>query len=105
MIEICKHCGNALTSDKKVGSLFRSNWTCGKCKQYSVVCLENGSIETETLRSGNFYIIFFPAYKSASIVSTEDTDKKILKSFEMEEFTAKDAEYWIKKLKTYVLFQ
>ncbi|NJO18702.1 MAG: hypothetical protein HC877_24140 [Thioploca sp.] len=84
------------------------NFICDKCKQYSVVCLPNGVVETETLRSGNFYIIFFPAYKSASIVSTEDTedtDKKILKSFEMEEFTAKDAEYWIKKLKTYVLFQ
>jgi hypothetical protein len=46
-----------------------------------------------------------PAYKTASIVSTKDTDKKIFKSIEMEDFTAKDADYWNNKLKTYVLFQ
>ena len=105
MIEICKLCGHALTSDKKVGSIFRSNWTCGECKQYSVVCLDNGTVESEALRAGNFYVIFMPAYKTASIVSTEDTEKKILKSFEMDDFTAKDVEHWIQKLKTYVLFQ
>lgn len=107
MIEICKFCGNALTSDHELGSLFRSKWTCDKCKQYSVVCLGNGSIETETetLRSGNFYIVYIPAYKTASIVSTQDTDKKILKSFDMDEFTPEQAAHWAKKLKTYVLFQ
>lgn len=105
MISICKLCGNSLSNDKKPGSFFRINWVCDKCKQYSVVCLENGSVETETLRSGNFYIVFMPAYKTASIVSTKDTDKKILKSIEMEDFTAKDADYWNNKLKTYVLFQ
>jgi len=105
VIEICKLCGHALTSDRKPGSLFRSNWICDKCKQYSVVCLGNGSIETETLRSGNFYIVYMPAYKTASIVSTQDTDKKIIKSFDMDEFTPEQAAHWAKKLKTYVLFQ
>lgn len=81
------------------------NFICDKCKQYSVVCSHNGTVETETLRSGNFYIVYIPIYKTASIVSTKDTDKKILKSFEMEDFTAKDAEFWNNKLKTYVLFQ
>jgi len=105
MIEICKLCGQALATDSKGSSFLRVNLTCDKCKQYSVVCLPNGVVETETLRSGNFYIIYIPAYKTASIVSTKETDKKILKSFEMEDFTAKDADYWNNKLKTYVLFQ
>lgn len=78
---------------------------CDHCKQYSVVCLENGSIETETLRSGNFYMVYMPAYKTASIVSTKDTDKNIIKSFDMDEFTAEQAVYWANKLKTYVIFQ
>lgn len=105
MIEICKLCGHTLSNDNKGSSFARVNFTCSKCKQYSVVCLPNGTVETETLRSGNFYIIFIPAYKTASIVSTKDTDKKIFKSIEMEDFTAKDADYWNNKLKTYVLFQ
>ncbi len=105
MIGVCKLCGNTMTSDKKPGSFFRTNWMCDKCKQYSVVCMENGVVESETLRSGNFYIIFMPAYKTASVVSTEESDKKILKSFDMDDFTAEDAAHWNKKLKTYVLFQ
>lgn len=105
MIQICKSCGNSLTNDRKPGSFFRVNWSCDKCKKYSVVCLENGAVESETLRSGNFYIVFMPAYKSASIVSTKDTEKKIIKSFDMDEFTAEQAAHWATKLKTYVLFQ
>jgi hypothetical protein len=67
--------------------------------------MENGIVESETLRSGNFYIVYFPTYKTASIASTKDTDKKVLKSFEMTEFTNEQAVYWANKLKTYVLFQ
>lgn len=67
--------------------------------------MENGIIESETLRSGNFYLTYFPIYKTASITSTDDLDKKIIKSFEMNELTREQAEHWSNKLKTYVLFQ
>jgi hypothetical protein len=50
-------------------------------------------------------MIFFPAYKTASIASTGDDDKKVMKSFEMNELTHEQAVQWVNKLKTYVLFQ
>lgn len=100
MIEACKFCDNKIPTPE-----LGDDWWCPKCQQYSIVCLDNSIVESETLRSGNFYITFFPAYKTASIVSTKNTDKKILRSFEMNEFTHEQAVYWASKLKTYVIFQ
>lgn len=105
MIGVCKLCGSNLSGEKKPGSFLRSDYKCDKCNQYSVVQLPNGQIESETLRSGNFYIVFAPSYKTAWISSTEEAEHKVLRTLEMEEFTETDAEYWNKKLKTYVLFQ
>jgi hypothetical protein len=100
MIEACKLCEHKISTPE-----LGDDWWCYKCQQYSIVCMENGVVESETLRSGNFYLTFFPEYKTASIASTKDVDKKVLKSFEMIELTHEQAVYWAKKLKTYVLFQ
>lgn len=80
-------------------------WMCPKCKKYSIIRLQDDLIESETLRSGNFYIIFFPQYGSASIVSTGEDGEKILKSFKINDLTHEEAIHWNNKLRTYVLFQ
>lgn len=100
MINACKYCGHdvSLVNQSK-------DWDCPACHQYSVSVSWDKSIITETLRSGNFYLVFFPIYKTASVVSTSTEDKKILHSFDMDAFTEADALHWAKKLKTYVLFQ
>jgi len=100
MIEACKFCNNKIPIPE-----LGDDWWCYKCRQYSIACMENGIVESETLRSGNFYLHYFPIYNTASIVSTRDDDKHILKSFEMNQFTHEDAIYWANKLKTYVVFQ
>ena len=100
MIDACKFCENKIPVPD-----LGTDWWCPKCQQYSIVCLDNGIVESEAIRSGNFYLTYFPAYKTASIVSTEEADKKIFKSFEMNELTHEQAMQWVKKLKTYVIFQ
>jgi hypothetical protein len=99
MIEACKFCNNKIPIPE-----LGEDWWCPKCQYYSVVWMDNYIVESETLRSGNFYLNFFPAYKTASIVSTNDDDKKVLKSFEMNELTHEQAVQWVNKLKTYVVF-
>lgn len=100
MIDACKFCEFKIPTPE-----LGDDWWCPKCQQYSVACYDNGIVESETLRKGNFYVIFFPVYKTASIVSTNDEDKKVMKSFEMNELTHEQAVQWVNKLKTYVLFQ
>ena len=98
MINICKFCEHKIPTAE-----LADDWWCPKCQKYSIRYLDNG-VESEVLRAGNFYIIFFPTYKTASIVSTDD-DMKIFRSFEMDKLTQGQALYWDNKLKTYVLFQ
>lgn len=103
MIDHCKYCEYKIPIPK-----FGTGWWCPKCQIYSFVCLSNGFVESESLRSGNFYLNFFPAYKTASITSTTDIDTttgfKKLKSFDMNELTHEQAVQWVSKLKLYVLF-
>ena len=113
MIENCKYCEEKLNVKEHLGLsnpsarslFFKEHLQCEKCNQYSLVYLPNYQIESETLRSGNFYMIYMPVYKTASIVSTEDHDKKIINSFDMNELTHEQAVQWVKKLKTYSIFQ
>lgn len=99
MIEACKFCENKIPIPE-----LGDDWWCPKCQQYSVV-YEDSILESETIRSGNFYLHYFPAYKSASIVCTADNDYKKLKSFDMNELTHEQTVQWVKKLKLYVVFQ
>jgi hypothetical protein len=100
MIDACKFCEHKIPVPD-----LGDDWWCPVCQKYSIVCLDNSIVESETIRAGNFYMVFFPAYKTASIASTDDDDKKIMKSFEMNELTHEQAVQWVNKLKTYVLFQ
>ena len=99
MIDACKFCESKIPTPK-----LGEDWWCPTCQLYSVIC-EDNIVESETLRSGNFYLHYFPSYKTASIVYTRDEDKNVMKSFEMVELSHEQALYWVNKLKTYVLFQ
>lgn len=99
MIEACKICKHKIPTPE-----LGDDWWCPKCQQYSIVC-DYGLVESETIRSGNFYLVYMPFYKTASISSTNNEDKKIFKSFEMNELTHEQAVQWVKKLKLYVTFQ
>lgn len=99
MINACKFCENKIPAYE-----LGDDWWCPKCQQYSIVCSDS-VVESETLRSGNYYLTFFPAYKTASIVETKDVNKRVLRTLEMDELTHEQACHWVKKLKTYVLFQ
>src|SRR5579864_5656436 len=100
MIESCKICETKIPVPE-----LGTDWWCPKCRQYSIVCWENGIVETETIRTKNFYMVFIPAYKTASIASTNEDDKKIMRSFDLNELTHELAVQWANKLKTYVVFQ
>lgn len=100
MITACKFCEHLIPVHQ-----LGDDWWCPKCQIYSVVFMEGNLLESETIRSGNFYLTYFPAYKSASISSTDDGDKKVMKSLDMNELTHEQAVQWVSKLKTYVLFQ
>ncbi len=103
MIENCKFCEEkVIISDMYT---FRDDWYCDKCKIYSFIFLPNLIVESETLRSGNFYLVYFPQYKTASIVSTENGNKKVISSFDMNELTHEQSIQWVNKLKTYSIFQ
>lgn len=99
MIKACKICEKEIPTPD-----LGDDWWCPVCQQYSIVCMENGMVESESIRSGNFYLHFFPAYGTASIVSTGKDEFKKLKSFDMNELTHEQAVQWVKKLKLYVTF-
>lgn len=85
--------------------VFGRNWVC-ICKSYSINLLPNGYTELETLTVGNYHLIFMTAYKEASVVERlAGTSHKRINSIPMDELTPELAKHWIKKLKTYVLFQ
>jgi hypothetical protein len=100
MIKECKYCSFKIPTPE-----LGLDWWCPECKVYSIVCLDNGIVESEVVRSSNYYLTFFPAYKTASIVETRDTNKRVLKNIEMNELTHEQIVLWVNKLKTYVLFQ
>src|SRR5690242_3337241 len=99
MIKECKVCETKIPTPD-----LGDDWWCIKCRQYSIVCMDNGIVESETIRSGNFYLHFFPVHKSASIVSVADENFKKIKSFDMNELTHELAVQWANKLKLYVTF-
>lgn len=100
MIKECKLCETKIPTPD-----LGSDWWCPVCRQYSITCLDNGIVESEALRSGNFYMTFFPAYKTASIVETKDSKPVNLKNIDMNELTHEQAVQWVNKLKLYVTFQ
>jgi hypothetical protein len=99
MIDHCKFCQSKIPVPE-----LGADWWCPHCRQYSIACLDNGVVESETLRSGNFYMTFFPVFQTASIVETKDNKPVNLKNMSMNELTHEQAVQWVNKLKTYVLF-
>ena|SRR5277367_737648 len=102
MIINCKICGKDLPPFKNG---FIARFAACECQKYQVVCLENGYIESETIKIDNYHLIFLPAYKEANVVESNDGDKKIINTFALDELTHELAVQWVNKLKTYVLFQ
>jgi len=84
---------------------------CQYCNKYSIRInwfgkqQEEYEIESETISSGNFYLVFFPAFKEANVVSRDNKENKQMRRIEMEELTPEVAAYWVDRLKKYVLFQ
>lgn len=69
--------------------------------------LANGVVpESESLQVGNYFLHFFPEFKEASVVERLENGKfKLINSIKLNELTHELAVQWVKKLKTYVLFQ
>ena len=102
MIDACKFCGKSIPKPE----LGEDYW-CIHCRHYSIVMDYDspGIVESESLRVGNYYLHFFPTYKEATVVETRDEQHRIIHKLTMDELTQERAEHWVKKLKTYVLFQ
>lgn len=101
MIENCKICGKRIPTP----SLGEDYW-CYHCTKYSLVYdKELDSVESETIRVGNYTLHFFPMYKEASVVEASDDNHHLLHKFSMEELTHDVALHWVDKLKKYVVFQ
>jgi hypothetical protein len=100
MINKCKVCEKAIPVPK-----YGESYWCIECQKYQIVCLDNGYVESEMLRVDNYHLIFFPTYKEANVVETNDSGKKIVNTFPLNELTHELAVQWVNKLKTYVLFQ
>ena len=104
MIKSCKLCSEKIPTPK-----LGESWWCPNCQKYSFVCYENGVIESEVIRASNYYLVFLPIYKTASIVEVGNIKnmrgERVLRTCDMDELTHELAVYWSDKLKTYVLFQ
>lgn len=86
-------------------SLGEDYW-CIHCQLYSVVVdKEHHTVESETIRVGNYYLNFFNAYKEASVVESDDNGHRLIHNFQCPELTHELAVHWAEKLKKYVVFQ
>ena len=95
----CKLCGKEIIS-----KLVNHQMDCD-CQSYSVTYTYTGVIDIEVIRSGNYYLVFFPAYKDASVVEKpKDQKHRVLKHFTMEELSKEEAALWLVKLKKYLTF-
>lgn len=99
MITACKICEKVIPVPQ-----LGDDWWCPDCQKYSISCLSNGFPESETIRVGNYFLVYMTAYREASVVSV-DENKKILRNIPINEITHEIALQWVTKLKTYVLFQ
>ena len=101
MIKNCKVCQKAIPVPQ-YGTLY---W-CIDCQQYHV-CYSNGLVESETIKSDNYHLVFFPSDKEANVVEDKGSGQpaKIIKTMPMEELTHELAVHWIQKLKIYTVFQ
>lgn len=102
MIDACKFCKYPIPKPE-----LGDDYWCIHCQHYSIVVDYDspGIVESETLRVGNYYLNFFPMYKEATVVEVRNEQHRIVHKFAMDELTHEQATHWIKKLKTYVLFQ
>jgi hypothetical protein len=62
-------------------------------------------VESEILTVNNYLLVFLAIYNEANVVEKNGDNKKIIHSFPLNELTHEAAAQWIKKLRTYVLFQ
>lgn len=100
-ISNCKFCQETIPTPE-----LGTNYLCIHCQKYSLRCMENGVVESETLREGNYHLIFFPAYQEANIVAAENAqEKQTMKTFPLEDLTHEEAVRWVEKLRTYSIFQ
>ena len=111
---ICKVCGKQSVELEETEENFHAilaetmNELCHFCERYAVAYDGNGDIESECVRSSNFMLIFFPAYKVAWITNRDNINDKSWKEMgevKMDELTPELAVKWANKLKTYAVFQ
>ena len=103
MISACKFCEHPIPVPK-----LGNDYWCLHCQYYSLVMDSelSGIAESESLRVGNYYLNFFPQNREGNVVETnKDGNHRIIHTFSMNELTHELAVQWVKKLKTYVVFQ
>lgn len=100
----CKVCSAPNLSISVRLNLFRISYSCGLCSKFKTI-IDSGIVESETINIGNYYLVFLPASKEASIVEINNSTHNIIKNFELEELTPEIISQWMAKLKTYVIFQ
>lgn len=99
MISKCKVCEEPIPVPK-----YGTSYQCAHCNKYALFYKDDEYLESESIQVDNYLLVFFPPHKEASVV--ERTEKhKIIHIFSMDELTHEDALRWVKKLKTYVIFQ
>jgi hypothetical protein len=103
MISACKFCEYKIPTPQ-----LGDSWWCIKCQHYSFVMdSELRTVESESLKVGNYYLNFFPTYKTSTVVEDNEInyESRVIHSLSMNELTHELAVQWVNKLKTYVLFQ
>lgn len=123
MITHCKVCEKEI-KDVQFSTSYRyrgsENYNCD-CMQYSFIAQHSSilkedidnkvprflTVESETIMSKNYFLIFFPTYQEASVVEKGEgyNNKRIVKTFALKELTHELAVQWVNKLKTYTIFQ
>ena len=116
MITHCKVCEKeikAVQFSTSYGRRSADGYGC-ECLQYSFrmtnssLIKENDDklliVESETIMSKNYFLVFFPVYQEANVVEKNERNR-IVKTFPLTELTHELAVQWVNKLKTYVLFQ
>ena len=101
MISKCKVCERDIPPPQ-----YGVDYWCIHCGKYYIVYDDwTGDLESETIRSDNYCLNFFAAYKEASVVEGSAGHHRIINSFPLDELTHEVAIKWTEKLKLYVMYQ
>jgi hypothetical protein len=112
MIVPCKYCEKEALG----GIVYFAGYSCPTCNIYSVTIkkklinkenIEEGfisEVESETLKSGNCFLVYNCAHKEAYIIE-KTNGFRVMHQFSLNELTHELAVQWANKLKKYLIFQ